>query len=259
MATILITGSTTGLGKRTAELLLADGHQVVLHARNHGRAEQIKAELPQAAAVLSGDLSLISESKDLARQANDFGHFDAVIHNAGVYNTGKEARLTADGLSENFAVNVLAPYILSILINRPGRLIFLSSNMHGAGQHDLSDPHWQQRPLNGVSWNSALAYSESKFYLTLLTMAFSRCCPEIICNAVDPGWVPTRMGGASAPDDLTLGCETQAWLATSDDPLALRSGGYFHHRRLQQPHADVHNQALQQKLFNYCAELADIL
>ena len=254
MATILITGANTGLGKYTADRLQAEGHQLVLHARNHGRAAEIKAERPDVHAVMSGDLSSIAETKALARQANEVARFDAVIHNAGVYNQGERVRLTEDGLNDDFAVNVLAPYILSVLINRPRRLIFLSSSMHTGGRHDVTDLQWQERP-----WNSYQAYSESKFYLTMLAMTFARCWPDIICHAVDPGWVPTRMGGASAPDSLLKGCETQAWLATSESPQVLNSGGYYHHKQRQQAHADVFNEARQVMLFNKCAQLADIL
>ena len=75
------------------------------------------------------------------------------------------------------------------------------------------------------------SYSDSKLFVTTLAAAVARLWPDVFSNAVDPGWVPTKMGGPGAPDDLRLGHLTQEWLATSDDPEARTSGGYWHHQR----------------------------
>lgn len=122
MSRIFITGSSTGLGLATAQSLLAGGHDVVLHARNAERAAALTAEVPQALAIVTGDLSLLSETRDLADAVNAIGGMDAVIHNAGLYGASGSGR-TAEGHSVMTAVNLLAPYVLTACIDRPGRLV----------------------------------------------------------------------------------------------------------------------------------------
>jgi NAD(P)-dependent dehydrogenase (short-subunit alcohol dehydrogenase family) len=148
-----------------------------------------------------------------------------VIHNAGV-GYREPRRLTEDGLEHVFAVNVLAPYLLTALIDRPKRLIYLSSGMHRSGEPRLDDLQWTARP-----WNGAQAYADSKLYDVMLAFGVARRWPDVLSNAVEPGWVATKMGGPSAPDNLALGSVTQAWLAVSDDPIATVTGGYFYHQR----------------------------
>src|ERR1043165_1089406 len=118
MARIFITGSADGLGQLAAQSLIDHGHDVVLHARNSARARDAMKKTPGADTALVADLANIEETKRLAEQANVMGTFDAVIHNAGIYNGSAK---------ELFAVNVLAPYILTCFMNRPGRLIYMSS------------------------------------------------------------------------------------------------------------------------------------
>src|SRR5215211_8323044 len=110
MARIFITGSADGLGQLAAKALTALGHQVVLHARNEKRGQDALDKLPGADDVVTGDLTSIDEAKQLASKVNALGKFDAVIHNAGVYDAPPK---------EIFTVNTLAPYILTCLIQRP--------------------------------------------------------------------------------------------------------------------------------------------
>ena len=111
--------------------LLADqGHAVTLHARNDRRAQDARAALPGAEAVVVGDLSSIAETRDVAGQAAATGRFDAVIHNAAVGYREPRRIETADGLAHVFAINVLAPYLLTALVPAPDRLVYLSSGMH---------------------------------------------------------------------------------------------------------------------------------
>ena len=234
MARILITGSADGLGQMTAALLNHQGHQVVLHARNEKRAQDAWKRVPDAEAVLTGDLSRIEETKQLAADANALGRFDAVIHNAGIYRgSGKEI----------FAVNTLAPYILTCLFQKPQRLIYLASDMHLHG-----NPSIEQM----TSGRGNISYSDSKFYVVLFTKAVARKWPDVQVNAVDPGWVPTKMGGPGAPDDLKKGFETQAWLAASTDERASVSGRYFNHRREAAYHPEADNIALQNEFLAAC-------
>lgn len=225
MKKIFITGSTTGLGLLAGKLLLKEGHEVVLHARNEKTRDEARKTLEEDVPFVIGDLSDIEETKSVAYQANALGPFDAIIQNAGVYERNTE-NFTKDGLRTMFAVNVLAPYLLSTLIQRPERMVFLSSGMHLSGEVDLIDLQWKTR-----NWNSTQAYSDSKLFDLMLTKWFARNWEGSFINAVDPGWVPTRMGGNSAPDDLLQGAETQVWLSVSHDPEALVSGKYFHHKK----------------------------
>ena len=226
MSRVFITGSSDGLGLMAGRLLAAEGHSVTLHARNQGRADDTRAALPQADGVLVGDLSSIAGMRQVAAQANASGRFDAVIHNAGIGYREARRVATDDGLAQVFAVNVLAPYLLTALIERPDRLVYLGSGMHRGGDASLDDPQWERR-----RWNGAQAYSDSKLFDLVLAFAVARQWPGVLSNAVEPGWVPTKMGGPGAPDDMSLAPVTQAWLAVSTDPAATVTGGYFYHQR----------------------------
>ena len=212
MSRIFVSGSATGLGLMAGELLASQGHQVVLHARNANRAEDARRALPQVEAVVVGDIETIAGAKDVAAQVNSLGHFGAVIHNAAVgYREGH--RVTSDGLPHVFAINTLSAYILTALIERPKKFVYLSSGMHQHAQTSLDDILWKKR-----RWNGSQAYAESKLHDAMLAFAVSRRWPEVLSNALEPGWVPTKMGGPGAPGDMDQAHLTQAWLATSDAP-----------------------------------------
>ena len=254
MARIFITGSSDGLGLMAARLLGADGHGVVLHARNARRVEDARASLPTAEAVVVGDLSSITAMRDVAKQVNALGRFDAVIHNAGIGYREPRRVETTEGLSQLFAVNVLAPYVLTALIERPRRLVYLSSGMHHGATANLNDLNWTAR-----SWQGATAYAESKLFDVLLAFAIARRWKDVFSNALEPGWVPTRMGGPGAPDDMDQAYRTQAWLATSDDPEACISGGYFYHLRPRAPNTQAQDAHLQDRLIAACERLSSVV
>ena len=252
MARILITGSSDGLGLMAAQLLAEEGHKVVLHARNDARAADAKNAAPKAEAVVIGDLATIAAMKDVARQVNALGAFDAVIHNAAVgYQEGH--RVTSDGLPHVFAVNTLAPYMLTALIERPRRLIYLSSGMHTRAGAHLDDILWRKR-----RWDGSSAYAESKLYDVMLAFAVARLWPDVLSNALTPGWVPTKMGGAGAPDDINQAHLTQAWLAVSDEPAARTTGGYFYHLQGREPNPEARDVTLQDRLIAICREISGI-
>ena len=252
MARIFITGSADGLGRAAARTLLDEGHEVLLHARSAERADALTDLVGRAAGVVVGDLSSAAETRGLAGQVNGFGRMDAVIHNAGVYLEPARAA-TAEGHARTLAVNTLAPYLLTALINRPDRLIYLSSGMHRSGGGSLADIDWTQR-----RWNPAQAYSESKHHVAALALAIARRWPDVQSHAVDPGWVPTKMGGAGAPDDLAMGHLTQTWLATSNDPAATESGGYWYHRKRRAPDPAALDPDFQDRLLNRLTELTGV-
>jgi NAD(P)-dependent dehydrogenase (short-subunit alcohol dehydrogenase family) len=249
---VFITGSVDGLGRAAAGTLMKEGHEVVLHARSQKRAAAIADLAPRSAGLVIGDLSSAAETRALADQVNKIGRMDAVIHNAGIY-LERSRGATPEGHAKTLAVNTLAPYMLTALIERPDRLIYMSSGMHRQGASSLRDIDWIER-----RWEPSQAYSESKLHVIALALIAARQWPEVLSNAVDPGWVPTKMGGASAPDDLEMGHLTQTWLAVSDDPAAKISGGYWHHRRQQQPAAEALDRAYQDQLLARLSELTGV-
>jgi NAD(P)-dependent dehydrogenase (short-subunit alcohol dehydrogenase family) len=250
MARVLITGSSDGLGLMAARLLLEDGHAVTLHARNEQRRDDARRALPAAEHVVIGDLESIAGMRQVADQANALGRYDAVIHNAGIGYRQPRRVETVDGLCQVFAVNVLAPYLLTALITPPERLVYLSSGMHRGGEPDLDDLQWTRR-----GWNGAQAYSDSKLFDVVLAFAVARRWPSVLSNALEPGWVPTKMGGPGAPDDLSLAPVTQAWLAVSLDPAATVTGRYFFHQRPREVHPAAQAVAVQDGLLERCAQL----
>ena len=252
MSRIFISGSSTGLGLTAGELLINQGHAVVLHARNAARADDAKRALPQAEAVVTGDLETIAGARDVAAQVNALGRFDAVIHNAAVgYREGHH--ITDDGLPHVFAINTLAAYILTALIERPKRLVYLSSGMHQHADAHLDDILWRKR-----RWNGSTAYAESKLHDAMLAFAIARLWPDVLSNALEPGWVPTKMGGPGAPDDIDQAHLTQAWLAASDDPGVQTTAGYFYHLEPREPNPQSRDTALQDRLFDICEEISGV-
>jgi NAD(P)-dependent dehydrogenase (short-subunit alcohol dehydrogenase family) len=238
MARVFITGSAGGLGQLTAKALIEQGHKVVLHARNAERGRDAIKKNPGAEFVLTGDLSNIEETKNLADAVNESGRFDVVIHNAGVYQTSAK---------EIFTVNTLAPYILACLMQKPKRLIYLSSGMHLQGRAKFDN------------FNIDLVtYSDSKLYVLMLCKAVARKWKDVYSNAVDPGWVPTKMGGRGAPDNLQKGYETQVWLASGNDEKAKVSGYYFFHQKERHHNPEADDVLLQEKFMDLCKTITGV-
>ena len=252
MAFVFITGSSDGLGRMAAELLIERGHAVVLHARNQARARETMAASPGAQAVLTGDLASLAQTRALAEQANALGTFDAVIHNAAVGYREKQRLVTEDGLAHVFAVNTVAPYVLTALMHRPRRLVYVSSELHRRGNTSLIDLNWEDRP-----WRGNQAYSDTKLHDVLLAFAFARRWPGVLSNAMEPGWVPTKMS-PRATGDLDAAHRTQVWLATDDDPAACGTGGYFYHLGKRAPNGATHDVALQERLLAECARFSGV-
>lgn len=235
MTKIFISGSTDGLGFLTAKKLLEDGNDVILHARNKQRANDVLTKLPNANQVVIGDLGDRKQVEDIAKQVNQIGQFDTVIYNAGI--DVSDPKLT-------FSVNVLAPYLLTALIKLPKRIIFVSSGMHRGANLDIND------------LSKTTNYSSSKLQLLLLTKTLARLLPNVVITAVDPGWVPTKMGGSMATDDLTMGYTSQVWLATLEDNSV--SGGYFHHLKPDRYDNRVDNVDLQDEYLQKLEEITNV-
>ena len=238
MARVFITGSSDGLGLMVGQLLADQGHRIVLHARSDARAarrEDRPCPRPKRSSI--GDLSSIAATKDLATQVNALGPFDAVIHNAAVgYREGH--RLTSDGLPHVFAINTLAPYILTALIDRPKRLVYLSSGMHERAQRQSRRHSVAQAALG---WIVGLRREQA----ARRHARFHRRAP-LAQRAVECGDArlgPDQDGRRRAPDDIAQAHLTQAWLATSDDSEAKTTGGYFYHLKRREPNREAREES----------------
>lgn len=253
MARVFISGSADGLGLLAAQWLVERGHEVTLHARNEARADACRKALPAARDVVIGDVATIAAMVDVAAQVNALPRHDAIIHNVAIGYREASRQTTGDGLSQLFAINVLAPYVLTAAITRPDRLIYLSSGMHRGGDTSLEDLQWQDR-----RWNGSQAYADSKFLDLLIAFGVARRWTEVLSNAVEPGWVPTKMGGRGAPDDLSQGAVTQAWLAVSDEPAVQVSGRYFFHQAPRSVLPAAQRAELQDRLLDECHALSGL-
>ena len=251
MSRIFISGSTTGLGLMAGELLASQGHRVVLHARNSDRAEDARRALPKAEAVLVGNVETIAGAKDLASQANALGRFDAVIHNAAVgYREGH--RVTSDD-----ATRLRDQHVVGLHPDRAGRAAetarLFSSGMHHHANANLDDILWKKR-----RWNGSTAYAESKLHDAMLAFAMARRWRGVFSNALEPGWVPTKMGGSGAPDDMVQAHLTQVWLASGGNSMADVTGQYFYHLKRTEPNTQAQNPGLQDRLIAICAEISGV-
>ena len=253
MARVFITGSSDGLGRMAAQLLVEQGHGVVLHARDQRRGQEALAAVPGAETVVIGDLGSIAQTRGVADQVNRRGWFDAVIHNAGIGYREPRRFAPEDGLPHVFAVNTLAPYILTALTRKPKRLVYLSSGLHRSGDASLLDLAWEHR-----QWQGQQAYADTKLHDVLLSFAVARRWSDVFSNAVEPGWVATKMGGPGAPDDLDAAHRTQVWLAVSDDPAANVTGEYFYHLRLGTPNPAARDTERQERLLEACQRFSGV-
>jgi NAD(P)-dependent dehydrogenase (short-subunit alcohol dehydrogenase family) len=253
MSRIFITGSSDGLGMMAAQLLVEQGHSVVLHARNAERVEATRRRLPAAEAVVTGDLASLQQMRSVEDQVNALGSFDAVIHNAAVGYREPRRIQTEDGFAHVFAINSLSPYVLTALIHPSRRLIYISSGLHKDGDPSLSDLNWTTRP-----WEGQQAYSDSKLHNVLLAFAMARRLPGVLSNAMTPAWVQTKMGGPGANDDLDQAHRTQAWLSISDDPASQVSGRYFYHLKAAEPLAATLEMNLQDRFVAACEQLTGV-
>ncbi|GAB7360069.1 hypothetical protein MBLNU230_g7589t1 [Neophaeotheca triangularis] len=246
MARIFITGSSDGIGQAAAKILCEQGHEVYLHARNAERASQAKTAVPGAKDVLIADLSKQDETKELANQVNKLGKLDTIVHNAGLGFQQPYSK-SAEGFATVFAVNSLAPYILTCLMNKPKRILYMSSSLHMGGDGSLDDIAWTSR-----SWKGFEAYSDSKLHNVMLALAVSKRFKDVHSNAMDPGWVQTKMGGAGAPGDVAPPSRLLAEYAAGEHKLAGVSGTYFNVKGATEPLAVAKDVGKQDEYLKKC-------
>jgi NAD(P)-dependent dehydrogenase (short-subunit alcohol dehydrogenase family) len=252
MVSVLVTGSTDGIGAETGRALVAGGHRVVVHARNEERAAVARDAVVGAAGVVVGDAESLAQVRSVAEQAIAAGPYDVVIHNLGVAGADRRS-VTVDGFERIFQVNVLAPYLLTCLVPRPHRLVYLTSGLEANGVADLADLHFERK-----RWDGSQAYCDSKLHDVMLAFAVARLWPGTASNAVDPGWIKTRLGGPGATDELPEGAETQVWLATSDDGAAVVTGRYLKRRTDLRANPAAYDVALQDRLLSACAGMTGV-
>lgn len=250
MSTVLVTGSSDGIGVEVARIIAGQGQRVILHARNEERADGLGSEvgLPGAEVVV-GDLASLSSTRELASAVLRLGPPDVVVHNAGWGSKESARPVTGDGLEQTLQINALAPYLLTALLPLPERLVFVSSDSITRGKIRLDDLQHE------ASWTADAAYADSKLVMTALAFALARRYPQVLSNAVHPGWVRTKMSGDVAPLDVSQGADTPAWLATSTDPEAMVSGRFFHDRRVVRLNPQAYDTDVQDELLLHCAQL----
>ena len=253
MARIFITGSTDGIGLAAAKILSELGHRITLHARNADRASQAKKAVPKAEGVLIGDISTIAGAKDLAAKAKAAGPWDAVVHNAGL-GPSNGSNMTSDGFQSTFAVNSLAPYILTSLMDKPKRLLYVTSVLHSGGDDSLDDITWAKR-----NWSSLQAYSDSKLQNVMLANAVARAWPDVQSCAHDPGWVQTKLGGYGAPGTTSAPAKAiAAFAAGESDIVGNKSGVYFNPQGAGSPHRVATDTGKQDRFVGICEKLSGI-
>jgi NAD(P)-dependent dehydrogenase (short-subunit alcohol dehydrogenase family) len=249
MAVICITGSSDGIGLATARVLVADSHRVLIHARSRDRGLPVLEQLGGETTLVTGDLAQLDEVHRLADQIHANGPVDALVHNAGVWVRGNTPRTTADGLETTFAVNVLAPHLLTSLLaaDLQGRLLWLGSGSANFGRPDPATLGGPQEPSQ--------AYSDSKACDVALALAWGRRLPRVASAAVDPGWVKTKLASAGAPGNVTSSADTLAYCCTEAD---LASAPYWKDRTPTPVPRHLQDEALQDAIASACDRLARI-
>ena len=224
--TILITGSTDGIGLLTAKTLAAKGHKLILHGRSASKLDAAANDLGGEVAAYEADLSSLEATASLAKTiANNHDRIDVLINNAGVYKTPKP--ILPNGQDIRFVVNVLAPHVLTTallpLVSKDGRIINLSSAAQApvdatalAGEQHLDDMG---------------AYAQSKRAITLWSADMAATYPEgPVFIAVNPGSLlaskMVKEGFGVAGNDLQIGADILCRLAL-DDEFADASGRYW--------------------------------
>jgi NAD(P)-dependent dehydrogenase (short-subunit alcohol dehydrogenase family) len=247
MATICITGATDGIGLATAERLLGAGHRVLVHARSEERGRAALEKVQGDAGLVTGDLASLAEVEDLATQIIEQGPLDVLVLNAGVWVRGSTPPTSVDGFETTFAVNVLAPHLLTTRLagHLTDRLIWLGSGMAGSGHPDADDP--------GAKTDPSGAYADSKASDVLLAGAWGRRLPGVGSVAVDPGWVKTKLASSGAPGTVDTSADSLTYLATEAD---LGAGLYWRGRRTITVPKHLRDEAYQDALAATCDHLA---
>ena len=265
MKTILVTGSTDGIGRATARALAERGCAVIVHGRNTRRAEGAARELsaatgnPRVSAV-AADFASLAEVREMAEQIRaSCARLDVLINNAGI--AVRRRQLSADGYESTFAVNHLAPFLLTNLLldllraSAPARIVNVSSGVHSSGQIDFDDLQMEHR------FDGWAAYSNSKLANALFTCELARRldAQQVTANFLHPGVIDTKLlhvnfGGGSP---VEVGAQTPVHLALAPE-VAEVTGAYFVNRRRSRASATAGNRRLAAELWHVSAALTGL-
>jgi len=257
MKTILVTGSTDGIGLETALELASSGHEVVLHGRSEEKVRHARDVIQRTApgAVLHtahADLADLDAVKLMAQGfAARLPKLDVLINNAGVYMTGRRA--SKDGFEMTLAVNYIAHFLLSVLLlpllkkSSGPRVVTVSSIAHTRGRFDFDN-------LNGERHFDAYhAYANSKLADLLFANELARREPWLTSNSLHPGVIDTKLlhtGFDATGDSVAVGARTSVYLATSPDVKDI-SGKYFDDCAAVQPAPLAEDSHLAQQLWEW--------
>ena len=270
----VVTGATSGIGKAAATALAGLGATVVLVGRDRGRTEAAAAQIaavgasPPRAEV--ADLASLEQVRGLAGRLSGLERIDVLINNAGL--VLGERRITPDGLEHVFALNHLAPFLLTSLLlpkltaSVPARVVTVTSDAHSAARLDLSDPNLER------GWDSWRSYANSKLANILFTRELARRLDGagVTANCAHPGVVRTGFGRESRPLlklGITIarpfmasperGADTIVYLASSPD-VAGQTGGYYVKRQRREPSAAARDDAAAGELWEISEKLTGL-
>jgi NAD(P)-dependent dehydrogenase (short-subunit alcohol dehydrogenase family) len=272
---VLITGATSGIGKETARALAEMGARVVLINRNPAKAEGVAEEIRQTATgsveLLKGDMSSFASIREAVAEAlARFPRIDVFISNAGVFRARRH--VSADGLEEDFAVNHLAPFLLTnLLLDRlkgsaPSRIVIVASTAHQGAKLDFDNLLLEKR------FGPWRAYSRSKLSNVMFTYALARRLEGsgVTANTLHPGFVATRLGSGNKipirPVYILLspftispkkGAETSVFLASSPEVAGV-NGKYFDQKRESRSSRFSQNEDAQELLWDMSAKLTGL-
>jgi retinol dehydrogenase-12 len=268
---VLITGATRGIGKAAAIAIASQGVELALVGRE---AERVKTVAREATAAGAGapvhehvaDLMLMSDVRALAAEARErYEHIDVLANNAGaLFSSRKE---TSEGIERTFALNHLAPFLLTSLLRdrlSGGRVVTTSSDAHKAGVLDLEDLQSER------GYAAMRVYGTSKLCNILFTRELAKRAPELHANCFHPGVVRTGFGknengvwkllttlGAPFFRTPASGARSLVWLATSEQAAGL-TGDYIQDERVLEPSAQAQDKTLAQGLWERSAELVGL-
>ena len=264
--TVLVTGSTDGIGRATARELAERGCAVIVHGRDDQRASKAARELAAATGSpqvtwVAGDYGSLAEVRAMAdRVLHTCPRLDVLINNAGI--AVRDRRLSADGYESTFAVNHLAPFLLTnLLLDRlresvPARIVNVSSGVHARGRIDLDDLQMERR------FDGWAAYGNSKLANALFTCELARRldAAEVTANFLHPGVIDTKLlhvnfGGGSPVD---TGARTPVHLALAPE-VADITGAYFVDRRRARASSAAGDRRLAKELWRVSAELTGLM
>lgn len=265
---ILVTGSTDGIGKAAVTALVRQGAAVILHGRDRKKAERVKKELVRAVGrpgpeIIIADFSEMEQVQGMAEEIlSRYSRLDVLLNNAGTYRTTRT--LTTEGIEVTFAVNYLAPFLLTNLLlpllrrSSPARIVTVASSAH----EDVDRIDWDNLP--GLpDYDPWMAYSLSKFADVTFTFALARRLDStgITANCLHPGVTTTKILHAAFPGMVGIppdeGAKTPLYLATSPAVAAI-SGEYFEGKQIVRSSALSRNRHVQERLWKIAEDLTGL-